>query len=187
MLVSKLTVLLGALAFSASAAAFTACGFNIPDDSGPRLQVDDGCTYLVKGKKNYAQLDYLGFSGDRGIQAMLSDNTYFIEEGGEHYFVDEEVDDAKVTIKTIRMNPAKQISFNGMTGYTASGEFFVQVLQDWKNRRKANYSLKVTCTFLAAGDEGKSFRSRLCVPETAEGRNLAASYNRLMMRVKPQQ
>ncbi|KVL72946.1 hypothetical protein WJ49_18460 [Burkholderia ubonensis] len=116
---------------------------------------------------------------------MLSDNTYFIEEGGEHYFISEDVEDPKVTIKTIKMNPAKPVSFNGMTGYTASGEFFVQVLQDWKNRKKSNYSLKLSCAFLAAGDENKSFRSRFCVPETTEGRKLAESYRKLMMRVMP--
>ncbi|WP_157653884.1 hypothetical protein [Burkholderia ubonensis] len=185
MFASKLITLLGALAFSASAAAITACGFTIPDDSGLNIKVDEGCTYVVQGKKNYAKLDYLGFSGDVSIQTMLSDNTYFIEEGGEHYFISEDVEDPKVTIKTIKMNPAKPVSFNGMTSYTASGEFFVQVLQDWKNRKKSNYSLKLSCTFLAAGDENKSFRSRFCVPETTEGRKLAESYRKLMMRVMP--
>ncbi|WP_124483621.1 hypothetical protein [Burkholderia stagnalis] len=185
MFTSKMVALLGTLAFSASAAAFTACGFNIPDDGGLGLKVDDGCTYVVQGKRNYAKLDYLGFSGDMSIQAMLSDNAYFVEENGEHYFISEDVEDPKVTIKTIKMDPAKPVSFNDMTGYTASGEFFVQVLQDWKNREKSNYSLKLSCTFLAAGDEKKSFRSRFCVPETTEGRKLAARYNKLMMRVMP--
>ncbi|WP_157652707.1 hypothetical protein [Burkholderia ubonensis] len=51
MFASKLITLLGALAFSASAAAITACGFTIPDDSGLNIKVDEGCTYVVQGKK----------------------------------------------------------------------------------------------------------------------------------------
>ncbi len=150
-----------------------------------KLRVDDGCTYVVQDKKNYAQLDYLGFSDSRSIQTMLGDDTYFIEENGAHYFISEDVEDARVTIKTLHLDPAAPVSFNGLTGYTGSGEFFVQVLPAWQNRKDGSYSLKVMCSFMAAGNDKQSFRSRFCVPENAAGKKLAESYNAKLMGIKP--
>ncbi|WP_146055211.1 hypothetical protein [Paraburkholderia eburnea] len=185
MAASKLIAFLGTLVFSASALASSACGFAIPDDGAMKLQVDDGCTYVIQDKKNYARLDYLGFSDSRSIQTLLGDDTYFIEENGAHYFISEDVEDARVTIKTLHLDPARPVSFNGLTGYAGSGEFFVQVLPAWQNRKEGGYSLKLMCSFMAAGNDKKSFRSRLCVPETAAGKKLAESYYAKLMAIKP--
>ncbi len=185
MAASKLIAFLGAFGFSASALASSACGFAIPDDGGMKLQVDDGCTYVVQDKKNYARLDYLGFSDSRSIQTLLDDDTYFIEENGAHYFISEDVADARVTIKTLHLAPARPVSFNGLTGYAGSGEFFVQALPAWQNRKEGSYSLKLMCSFMAVGNDKKSFRSRLCVPETAAGKKLAESYYAKLIAIKP--
>ncbi len=53
MAASKLIAILGALVFSASALASSACGFAIPDDGAVKMQVDDGCTYVVQNNKTY--------------------------------------------------------------------------------------------------------------------------------------
>ncbi|MCA8251570.1 hypothetical protein QZM26_30010 [Burkholderia multivorans] len=185
MAASKLIVFLGALGFSASALASSVCGFAIPDDGAVKLQLDDGCTYVVRDKKNYAHLDFLGISDSRSIHTLLGDDTYFIEEDGAHYFISEDVEDGRVTIKTLHLDPAKPVSFNGLTGYTGSGEFFVQVLPAWQNRKEGSYSLKLMCSFMAAGNDKKSFSSRLCVPETAAGKALAENYRAKLMAIKP--
>jgi hypothetical protein len=93
-----------------------------------KLQVEDDCTYVVQDKKNYARLDYLGFSDSRSIQTLLGDDTYFIEENGAYYFPSEDVEDARVTIKTLHLDPAQPVSFNGLTGYTGSGELKISDL-----------------------------------------------------------
>ena len=182
---SKLAALFGALVFSASAGAFPVCGFDVPDGNGLHFQKEDGCAVSAQGKKNYAAMDYLTFFDHEGIDQLLSDDTFFIQENGEHYFVSEEVDDPNVTIKTQHQEAAKPVTFNGMSGYTARAEYFVQVLPGWNDAKDGGYSLNISCTFLVAGNGQKAFKTRFCVPQSVAGNKRLTLYNSLMMKVQP--
>jgi hypothetical protein len=185
MISSKLSVLFFAFAFSASARAFSTCGFDVPDAANLHFHREDGCSVSVLGKKNYAGLDFLEFYEHRGIDELLSDDTFFITEDGKKYFVSEEVDDPRITVNVIRQGAATPISFNGLSGFSAKTGYFVQVLPNGEERKAASYSLKISCTFVAAGNQQKSFKGRFCVPETVDGRRLMATYRSLITKIHP--
>jgi hypothetical protein len=185
MIALKLSGLIGAVAFSASVGAFPVCGFDVPEGGDLRLYKDDGCSVSVQDKKNYAGMDYLTFYDHSGIDKLLSDDTFFVQEDGANYFVSEEADDPKITIKTKHQEAAKPISFNGMSGYTAGADYFVQVLPGWKDRKDSGYSLNISCTFVAAGNEQKSFKTRFCVPQTAAGSRQMTLYKSLVTKIQP--
>lgn len=185
MIASKLGGLVGALVFSASASAFPVCGFDVPDGDGLHFHKEDGCSVSVQEEKNYAGLDYLTFYDHSGIDKLLSDDTFFIQEDGVNYFVSEEADEPKITIKIKHQEAAKPISFNGMSGYTAGADYFVQVLPGWKDRKDSGYSLNISCTFVAAGNQQKAFRTRFCVPQTMAGSKQMTLYKSLVTKIQP--
>ena len=185
MVASKLGGLIGALAFSASVGAFPVCGFDVPEGGDIHLQKDAGCAVSVRDKKNYAELDYFKFYGHGGVDKLLSDDTFFVQEDGANYFVSEEVDDPKVTVNTKYQEPAKPIAFNGMNGYTARADYFVQVLPGWKDRKDSGYSLNISCTFVVAGNQQKAFKTRFCVPQTTAGNGQMDLYKSLVTKIQP--
>jgi hypothetical protein len=186
MTASKLGALFACLALSTSVSAFPVCGFDVPDGDDLHFHKENGCSVSIPGKKNYAGLDYLTFYDHSGIDKLLSDDTFFIQERGASYFVSEEFDDPKVTVKTKSEAVATPISFNGMSGYTAEVDYFVQFLPNWNGRRDSGYSLNISCTFVAAGDQQKAFKTRFCAPQTDAGRRQMALYKSLVNKIQPQ-
>lgn len=185
MITLRLGGLVSALAFSASVGAFPICGFDVPETGDLHFRKEDGCSVSVQNKKNYAALDYLTFYDHSGIDTLLSDDTFFIQEDGASYFVSEEVDDPKVTIHARHQQAAKSISFGGMSGYTARADYFLQVLPDWKDRKDSGYSLNISCVFIAAGNQQKALKTRFCVPESLEGSRQMALYKSLVTKIRP--
>jgi hypothetical protein len=185
MTVSKLGALVGGLAFSVSANAFTVCGFDVPEGGDLHFHEEDGCSVSIQGKRNYAGLDYLKFYSHSGIDTLLSDNTFFIQENGANYFVSEEIDDPKITISTKHEGAAVPISFNGMSGYMAEVDYFVQVLPGWREREESGYSLNISCVVVAAGNRQKAFKTRFCVPTTGGESRQMFLYKSLVTKIKP--
>src|SRR5208337_5084728 len=125
------------------------CGFNVEDNNSFHFKSDGACSISIMGNTNYHAMNYLEIDETQGIDKLLSDKNYFYNENGLGYFTSEEVDEPKATIHVKRDQSAKKISFNGLRGYTATVDYFVQKLPNFGDEN-ATYSLDVSCIFLAA-------------------------------------
>lgn len=167
------------------ATALPVCGFDIPDEETLHLQKDGGCSVSIQNKINYAQLDYLFFYKNKSIDKLLSDDLFFFKEEEKYYFVNEEIDDPKVTIKTPKDEAASPISIGTMHGYVSRSEHFVQDLPGWNAKDQEVYSFNLSCMTMAVGNEKQSFKTRFCTPHSRLGDKQMTTYKGIMTEVRP--
>lgn len=184
MILRKRYIFIGAIALSASAIADPMCGFDVPSNMFFVLDKSDQCSANIRGKKNYAGMDYLNFYKHGGIKKLLGRESFFYQEDGKNFFVSESADDPKVTVKPLQQEAASPIAFNGLSGFSAESTFFVQVLPD-AGSRESPYSLKVQCTTIAVGDQDKALKARFCVPDTSAGKKQLIQYKEFLTAVRP--
>lgn len=170
---------------SMSASALQVCSFGIPDTEGLRVREEKGCALSILGKKNYLGLDYLVFYDHDSISKTLSDDTFFVQEDNNYYFISEEAEDAKATLKVNKQEAARHIAFNGLDGYAAQAEYFVEKFPPWNSPKGSGYSLNVSCLFMAAGNGKKSFRTRFCTPQTEAGGRQMRLYKSMLEHIQP--
>ncbi|WP_124616259.1 hypothetical protein [Burkholderia sp. Bp9143] len=172
------------LCFATGASAVSQCGFTLPDMAGAIVLESGGdCSMVAQNITNPAGLNYLTLLSS-SVADVLSDNTFFINEGGKQYFVNEDVDDSNVTIKAIKQYQATPIHFNGMGGFEERADFFVQVLPKAQWKDTAPYSGRVSCLIDVIGDESRSLKSRFCTPNTALGKKELNDYRSFLRGIK---
>jgi len=148
--------------------AFPACGLNIPDGIGLQQESSDECSILIEKKINFESLDYFHIYEHTGVAELLSDNTYFINNKEAPYFVSEEINDPKFTIHTIKQDQAQPIQFGKFHGYEGFAKYFIQILPT-ESQQDTSYPSSISCAFIVAGSDEKSFKMRTCFPSTASG------------------
>ncbi len=173
------------LCFFGATRASTACEFNFPENYEEFLFKEEGCAARVIGATNYAGLNYITFFDSTGIDALLHDDTVFLIRNGRKYFVNEEVDDPKTTIKILRQEPAKSIRFGELNGYEEWVEYFVQTLPDFGAESRMTYSGHLSCMTIAVGNKNKSFKTRFCTPKTISGITQLERYKLMLEGIRP--
>lgn len=138
---------------------------------------------VAKNITDPAGLNYLILLSS-SVADALSDNTFFVNEGGKQYFVNEDVNDSNVTVKVIKQYRAKPVHFNGMSGFEGRADFFVQVLPKAQWKDTAPYSGRVSCLIDIIGDKSRSLKSRFCAANTTPGRRELNDYRLFLRGIK---
>jgi hypothetical protein len=164
--------------------AYTQCGMSLPDSAKEFFGMSEECEISFHHGVNYSNLNYLEFSNKSGVSEILNDSTFFANFDYRNYFVSEEVDDPRVTIKVLGQEEAQPIQVSGMYGYQGKSTLFVQVLPAANQKKSRLFSGRFSCLTVAEGNNQKSFKGRFCAPDNSTGRDQLIRFKSVLNEIK---
>ncbi len=160
------------------------CSFTLSIDGKGSLEQKENCDF-VWNKYNYGGLDNFYTYNNDSLLTTLSDETLFRRGDKSSYFVSENIDTPKVIIKTLSQSPATPLKFNGMTGYMGRTEYFIQTLPSSNSEPQKFYSGNISCLNFAAGNEVRSFSTRVCAEKNKQGFAQLHKYEQILKGIRP--
>ena len=167
---AKITALIIVCLASQAAHAHTQCGLNLPDSAKEFLGISENCEISFVHDVDYANLNYFTIYNKSGVNEILNDSTFFANFDGKNYFVSEEVDDPKVTIKVLGQEEAQPIKASGIQGYQGKSTLSVQILPPADQKKSRLFSGRLSCLMVVEGNDLRSFKGRFCAPDNSAGR-----------------
>jgi hypothetical protein len=181
---AKIAALAAVCLVSQATHASTQCGLNWPDGAKEFFRMNEKCEISFDHDVIYANLNYLTIYDKSGFREILEDSTFFANFDGKNYFVSEEVDDPRVTIKVLGQEEAQPIQTSGVRGYQGKSTIFVQVLPAAGQKKSRLFSGRLSCLTVAEGDDHKSFKGRFCAPDNSAGRSRLIRFKSVLSKVE---
>lgn len=157
-----------------------ACGLEIPAGFKFEIKNLDNCSFLIKNRKNYFNLNYYRAS-NYPIEFFLKNENFVARDGDEIYLTVESIDEPNYSVDPIKQNPLKRLK-NNIAIWSSESSIRVVSLPKKQNQSKDNtFSIKLLCINMAGEKPHGSFITRYCTPETQSAKYNLLEYQRMIL------